>query len=98
MPGHKSRSACVLLGEEALTLDFVLEAGPTDDSPLGTGCLCSSCCEGSSTGLKLLEFFPRPHFEALYVVLIIVLAFLCILMRRRALLNHLRHRPSVGLK
>ncbi|KAM7518656.1 hypothetical protein LguiB_017618 [Lonicera macranthoides] len=99
MPGHKSRSACILLGEDAFTLDFVLEAGPNNnDSLSGTGCLCSSCCEGSSMGLKLLEFFPRPHFEALYLALIIVLAFLCFLMRRRAVFNHLRHRQSVGPK
>lgn len=86
MPGYRSKSTRILLGEEAMTVDFVLD--PEIDH--GESLLRQGC--DSKNRLKLLEFFPRFQLEVFYLVVIIILAFLCFLMKRRVTLNFLKHR------
>ncbi|KAM7511269.1 hypothetical protein LguiB_010144 [Lonicera macranthoides] len=89
MPGYRSKSTRILLGEEAMTVDFVLDPEIAHgESLLRQGC-------DSKNRLKLLEFFPRFQLEVFYLVVIIILAFLCFLMKRRVTLNFLKHRKPL---
>lgn len=89
MPGYRSKSTRILLGEEAMTVDFVLDPEiAREESLLRHGC-------DSKNRLKLLEFFPRFQFEVFYVVVIIILAFLCFLMKSRVTLNLSKHRQPL---
>lgn len=80
MPGYKSRSMRIMLGEEAMTVDFVMDPVITPtNSFLQRGWSCS---------------FPGPHLEVLFIlVLVLVSVFLCFLLKRRVVLNYPKQRP-----
>lgn len=80
MPGYKSRSTRIMLGEEAMTVDFVMDPVITPtNSFLQRGWSCS---------------FPGPHLEVLFIlVLVLVSVFLCFLLKRRVVLNYPKQRP-----
>ncbi|XAR62244.1 Metallocarboxypeptidase D [Bertholletia excelsa] len=94
MPGYKMKSTSILLGEEATTVDFVLDPEISAGSLLRTGCDCS--CKNSIRP-KLVGILPTSDLGILLVI-IALLVFLCFLFKRRAVLNYFKHRQSVGLK
>ncbi|XP_060198684.1 carboxypeptidase SOL1 isoform X1 [Lycium barbarum] len=81
MPGYKSRSTKIMLGEEAMTLDFVMDPVITPtNSFLQRGWSCS---------------LPGPHLEVfLILVLVLVSIFLCFLLKRRVVLNYPKQRQT----
>ncbi|XP_071923773.1 carboxypeptidase SOL1-like isoform X2 [Coffea arabica] len=94
MPGYKSKSTRIILGEEASTVDFILDpvVAARDDS------LPSRCdCSFEKREQKLIELLPGQHSEILIVVILILL-FLCFLMKRRVILNYLRPKQMAGQK
>ncbi|KAK3009558.1 hypothetical protein RJ639_013535 [Escallonia herrerae] len=95
MPGHKPKSTVILLGEEAMTLDFVLDPEITDKESL----LRSGCFRGfdSESRFNFVDFLKGPYL-GVSLVLIFVLAFLWALVRRKLSLNHFKHRQSVAPK
>ncbi|XP_059630399.1 carboxypeptidase SOL1 isoform X2 [Cornus florida] len=95
MPGYKSKRTSILLGEEAMTVDFVLDPEITPKGNiLRSGYDCS--CDHKSR-FKLVEFSPWPYWE-FSVILVLSLAFLCFLLKRRVIFNHIKYRQSVGPK
>ncbi|KAH7835850.1 hypothetical protein Vadar_030488 [Vaccinium darrowii] len=95
MPGYKSKSTSILLAEEAMTLDFILDPEITPmGSLLGSGCDFSW---DNKSRLKFVEYLPRLHLE-ISLTLVLILVFLCFLLRRRAILNYLKRREPVGPK
>ncbi|KAL3504584.1 hypothetical protein ACH5RR_034425 [Cinchona calisaya] len=94
MPGYKSKSTSIILGEEASTVDFILDPVVTfREDVLPRGCDCSF----ENRRLKLVEFFPGQQSE-IFLLLVIILLFLCFLMKRRVILNYLRQKQMVGPK
>ena len=95
MAGYKPKSTFILLGQEAATVDFVLdpEITPTGSS-LRSGCDCSW---DRKSRLKLVEFLSVPQVELSFVA-ILILIFLCFLLKRRAILKYLKHRRLVEPK
>ncbi|CAI9771409.1 unnamed protein product [Fraxinus pennsylvanica] len=95
MPGYRSKSACIVLGEAAMTIDFVLD--PETTHPGSQLIVDSDCYFENKTSLKVLELLPRAHLE-LSIVLILILIFLCFLMNRKVISNSLYQRQSIGPK
>ncbi|XP_021284296.1 carboxypeptidase SOL1 isoform X2 [Herrania umbratica] len=91
VPGYKSKATSIWLGEEAMTVDFILDPGVTSEGTLLQS-ICGCNCGHKSRHL-LVDYFWGIHFEV-YLVLIVVLAFLCFLLRRRIKFNLLKHRQS----
>nr|XP_016436293.1 PREDICTED: carboxypeptidase SOL1-like [Nicotiana tabacum] len=81
MPGYKSRSTRIMLGEEAMTVDFVMDPVITPiNSFLQRGWSCS---------------LPGPHLEVFFIlVLVLVSVFLCFLLKRRVVLNYPKQRQT----
>ncbi|XP_019069155.1 carboxypeptidase SOL1 isoform X2 [Solanum lycopersicum] len=81
MPGYKPRSTSIMLGEEAMTVDFVMDPVITPiNSFLRRGWSCS---------------LPGPHLEVfLILVLVLVSVFLCFLLKRRVVLNYPKQRQT----
>lgn len=94
MRGHKAKSTNVVLGEEASTVDFILDPLITlEDGVLLRDC---DCCFRKSP-LKLTEILRSQdlHF---FLVLMFILVFLCFLMKRKAILAHLKQKQIIGPK
>ncbi|XWS23508.1 hypothetical protein CRYUN_Cryun28dG0020300 [Craigia yunnanensis] len=91
VPGYKSKATNIWLEEEAMTVDFILDPEVTSEGTLLRS-ICDCNCGGKSRLLSV-EYFWGIHFEV-YLVLIVVLAFLCFLLRRRIKFNLLKHRLS----
>lgn len=79
MPGYKTKCACVLLENAAVSVDFVLDPKEEDLSSDGNQ-VCN--CDGTEMFEVVLYSF--------YVLMAIILGFLCFLLRRRVLLR--KHR------
>ncbi|KAA8537958.1 hypothetical protein F0562_027462 [Nyssa sinensis] len=95
MPGYKSKNTCVLLGEEAMTVDFILDPEiASNGNLLKSGCDCSL---NNKSRFKLVEFLPGPHWEV-SLILVSILVFLCFLFKRRVIFNHSKQRQLVGPK
>ncbi|GKV39869.1 hypothetical protein SLEP1_g47572 [Rubroshorea leprosula] len=89
-PGYKSKATSIWLGEEATTLDFILDPEFTS----GVNLLRSVCdCDCISKRLSLAEQIWGVHLEV-YFLLFIFIAFLCFLLRRRMKQNLQKHRQS----
>ncbi|CAN4081211.1 unnamed protein product [Withania somnifera] len=75
MPGDKSRSTRIVLGEEAMRVDFVMDSVITPtNSFLQRRWSCS---------------LPGPHLEILFIlVLVLVSVFVCFLLKRGVILNY----------
>lgn len=94
MPGYRPKSACVELGEETLTVDFVLD--PTnstthedDQLPEDSGCYFDN-----KISFPVIDFLPVPQLE-ISVILLLMLGFLCFLMKRRVRPNHLNQKQML---
>ncbi|KAK0575530.1 hypothetical protein LWI29_002209 [Acer saccharum] len=92
MPGYKSKSTVIWLEEGAITVDFILDP---DGTPKGN--LLRNICDcdyyGSKSKVAVLDYFWGFHFEICFV-LIVFLAFLCFLFKRRMKFSLLKQRPS----
>lgn len=89
MPGYKTRSTTINIGEEPMTLDFILEP----DVTRADNFLPNQCNNKSS--MKILEAISKPHFQV-SLTLILILAFFYFLMKRKAIVNHFKVRKSLG--
>ncbi|KAL3845874.1 hypothetical protein ACJIZ3_003277 [Penstemon smallii] len=96
MPGYKSKSTCIVLGEAAATVDFVLD--PETNNKGGELVLSSNCNFENITSVQVMEFLPVSSQLEISVVLILILAFLCFLMKRRVKSTHLNQRQTLGPK
>nr|GMC55191.1 carboxypeptidase SOL1 [Ipomoea batatas] len=83
MPGYKSKSTHIILGEEAMTVDFILDP------------VIANADDGFLQKSWDNNFLPWWQSK-LFIILILILTFLCIL--RRRLLNRSKHRQNAGLK
>ncbi|XP_076925436.1 carboxypeptidase SOL1-like [Bidens hawaiensis] len=83
MPGYKTRSTTINMGEDPMTVDFILE-------PINSY-LPHQLCNRSS--INILEVVAKPHFQAA-LILMLVLTFLFFLMKRKAISNHFRGRKQ----
>ncbi|PIN14902.1 Metallocarboxypeptidase D [Handroanthus impetiginosus] len=93
MPGYRTKSTCIVLGEAAATVDFVLDPETTDKG--GQIVVGSNCYFENKTAVQVTEVLPTEHIE-ISIPLILILAFLCFLMKRRVKPNHTNQRQSVG--
>ncbi|GLU06946.1 hypothetical protein SLE2022_239290 [Rubroshorea leprosula] len=89
-PGYKSKATSIWLGEEATTLDFILDPEFTSGVNLLRS-VCDSDC--MSKRLSLAEQIWGVHLEV-YFFLFVFIAFLCFLLRRRMKQNLQKHRQS----
>ncbi|KAG4148225.1 hypothetical protein ERO13_D05G273101v2 [Gossypium hirsutum] len=88
VPGYKSKATHIWLEkEEATNVDFILDPEVSSDGTL----LRSICDCGRKSRLLSIGYFWGTHFEV-YLVLIVVLAFLCFLLTRRIKSNLLKQR------
>lgn len=93
MHGYKNKSTKILLGEEAMSLDFILDPTiPHQGSSFKSSCYYPSDGDGMG-GFPLLEIVPGSQLQVLYVALVIILVFLFFLIMRRVLSR--KHRQSV---
>ncbi|GLT68144.1 hypothetical protein SLA2020_404020 [Shorea laevis] len=89
-PGYKSKATSIWLGEEATTLDFILDPEFTS----GVNLLRSVCdCDCASKRLSFAEQIWGVHLEV-YLFLFVFIAFLCFLLGRRMKQNLQKHRQS----
>ncbi|XP_021662895.2 carboxypeptidase SOL1 isoform X2 [Hevea brasiliensis] len=88
MPGYKSKTTWIVLGESAMSVDFILDPEVTAMENLRIICDCSYC------GKSKLENLWGFHLEFYYIILITILVFLCVLLIWRMRLNFLNHRQS----
>ncbi|KAL8172388.1 hypothetical protein V2J09_024192 [Rumex salicifolius] len=95
MPGYKSKSASVWLEKEATTADFILD--PEDAlnrKRVSSDCDCNCDTKGS---LEMADIFVKPHME-ISLVIVVLLVFFCLILRRRVGFNYPKHRQPVGPK
>ncbi|XP_024972719.1 carboxypeptidase SOL1 [Cynara cardunculus var. scolymus] len=89
MPGYKKRTTTIVMGDEPMTVDFILEP----DISLSSSFLPNHCSNRSS--LKIFKLVSKPHLQV-FLTLVLIIAFLCFLMKRKAIVNHFKVRKSVG--
>lgn len=89
MAGYRSKRACVILGEGAVTVDFVLDPETSSSRTLNesrvledSGCFFDS----KMSSVQVVDFWPAWLLE-ISLVLFVMLGFLCFLMQRRARRN-----------
>ncbi|PKI35464.1 hypothetical protein CRG98_044150 [Punica granatum] len=95
MTGYKSKTTIIRLEAGPMALDFILDPEVSNgEHRLESVCDCS--CTTGGSGLEVMGFLWNSHLEV-YFVLVIVLAFVCILLlRKRARLSFLRHSRQQG--
>lgn len=92
MPGYKSKRACVVLGEGAVTVDFILDPlTSNEDSQLVED---SGCYFDNNSIIQMIDFLPVPQLQV-SLLLILMLGFLCFLMKRRVRPNHLNQKQTL---
>ncbi|KAL6504188.1 suppressor of los1-1 [Orobanche gracilis] len=91
MPGYRSRTACVVLGEGPMTVDFVLD--PETDAEGSQFSVDPGCYFGSTSGVQVVDILPVPHLE-ISAILILILGFLFFLLTRRVRSNHLNLKET----
>lgn len=79
MPGYKSKSTSIWLDEGPMTVDFILEPEVAVKGTILQNVYDCNCI--SKSRLDFVEFFGGAHLE-IYFVLILILGFLCLLLRR----------------
>lgn len=87
-PGYKLKTTTITL-EEATTVDFILDPDVT-----GEGSSVRSACDCNCDGKNSYEF--RWVHLGISAILIVILALLCLLLRRRAISHVFKHRLSLG--
>ncbi|KAL3621531.1 suppressor of los1-1 [Castilleja foliolosa] len=91
MPGYRSKSACVVLGEGAINVDFVLDPDP---DPEGSQHLVDSGCYFENKfGVQVMDYLPVPRLE-ISVIFILMLGFLCFLLKGRIRPNQFNQKPT----
>nr|XP_043636786.1 carboxypeptidase SOL1 [Erigeron canadensis] len=89
MPGYKTRSTTILMREEAMMVDFILEPDVTQaDSFLPSRC-------SSRNYFHIMDVISKPQLQ-ISLTLLLVLAFLYFLMKRKAIVNHFKARRAKG--
>ncbi|GAV90329.1 Peptidase_M14 domain-containing protein [Cephalotus follicularis] len=91
-PQYKSKTTHIWLGEEAMTVDFILDPEVTTEGNNLLRSVCD-CTYGSKSRFAFVEFLWRDHLEV-YFVLIVILTSLCFLLKRRLKSNLMKHRQS----
>ncbi|KAL6578273.1 suppressor of los1-1 [Orobanche minor] len=91
MPGYRSRTACVVLGEDTMTVDFVLD--PETDAEGSQFSVDPGCYFESTSGVQVVDILPVPRLE-ISAILILILGFLFFLLTRRVRSNHLNHKET----
>ncbi|XP_047976579.1 carboxypeptidase SOL1-like isoform X1 [Salvia hispanica] len=94
-PGYKSKRACVILGDGAVTVDFVLD--PETSSTHSESRVLedyAGCYFDSKPSLQVVDFLPASQLE-ISIMLFVMLGLLCFLMQRRARRNHKQMPVSV---
>ncbi|GER49725.1 carboxypeptidase D, partial [Striga asiatica] len=61
MPGYRPKSACVVLGQSAITVDFVLD--PETNSEGSKPLEDSGCYFDNTFGVQVMDFMPVPRLE-----------------------------------
>lgn len=84
MHGYKNKSTKILLGEEAMSLDFILDPTVPHRGSSKSSCYYPADGDGMG-GFPLLEIVPGSQLRVLYVTLVIILVFLFFLIMRRVL-------------
>ncbi|KAL1561503.1 suppressor of los1-1 [Salvia divinorum] len=95
MPGYRSKRACVILGEGAVTVDFVLD--PETSSTHSESRVLEDyarCYFDSTPSLQVVDFLPATQLE-ISLLLFVMLGLLCFLMQRRARKNQKQTHVSV---
>lgn len=95
MHGYKKKSTQILLGEEAMSLDFVLD--PTilrQGSSFKSSCYYPTDGDGMG-GFPLLDFVPGSQLQILYVTSFICLVFLFLLIMRKVMSRQPKYRQPV---
>lgn len=88
VPGYKSKTTAIWLGDGAAALDFILDPRVTTEGTSGIrACDCNSEHQN-----KLLLVIWGVHLEV-YLVIFIALAFIFFLVKRRTKFNLVKHRP-----
>lgn len=97
MTGYKSKTTTIKLEEGAMAVDFILDPEvPSGENRLESACDCS--CTTSRSVVQLMGSLWTTHMEVSFL-LVVVLAFVCILLcRRRVRFSFLRHRQQGGSK
>ncbi|XP_057532033.1 carboxypeptidase SOL1 [Amaranthus tricolor] len=94
-PGYKSKSTTIFLVEEATTADFILEPETNNAGKIvGSGCDCSG---NYKNRLEMVDILAHPQME-ISMVIIVALAFLLLLYRRKLCLSFPKHRQALGSK
>ncbi|XP_073000243.1 carboxypeptidase SOL1 isoform X2 [Typha latifolia] len=94
--GFHTKTTRILLEEEAVNLDFILnrEEGAIKHQSFTSDCECN--CE-SKDKLELVAFLRGYHLE-LYLLVSVILLFLCFVLRTRKMFRHLSHRHFSGTR
>ncbi|KMT19605.1 hypothetical protein BVRB_1g012210 [Beta vulgaris subsp. vulgaris] len=94
-PGYKSKTTTIFLEEEATTADFILEPETTNVGQiLDTGCHCSG---NNRNRLEVGDILAHPQMEVSLVV-VVALAFILLLYRRKLCFSLPKHRQIAGSK
>ncbi|CAA0842000.1 carboxypeptidase D- putative [Striga hermonthica] len=91
MPGYRPKSACVVLGQSAVTVDFILD--PETNSEGSKPLEDSGCYFDNTIGVQVMDFMPVPRLE-IPVIFILMLGFLFFLLKRRVRSNHLNQKQT----
>ncbi|KAL6527223.1 hypothetical protein OROGR_016313 [Orobanche gracilis] len=92
MPGYRSRTACVVLGEGSMTVDFVLD--PETDAEGSQFSVDPGCYFESTSGVQVVGILPVPRLE-IAAILILMFGFLCFLLTRGVRSNHLNQKETM---
>lgn len=93
MPGYKPKGTTIMLGEEAMSVDFVLDPELNPPRSLLRRS-CDDICDCNKK-LKLVQFLSVPRLELLALIIFVSL-FLCFLLKRRTIRLYWKRRPSIG--
>ncbi|XP_065881866.1 carboxypeptidase SOL1 [Euphorbia lathyris] len=85
MPGYKSKTTSISLGEAATTVDFILDPEVEGDGRFRSFNYCN--CDGNNSN----DVFWGVHFE-IYIILVMILVFLYLMLTRRMKFNFSNHR------
>ncbi|XP_058111276.1 carboxypeptidase SOL1 isoform X2 [Magnolia sinica] len=92
MPGYKSKATHILLGDEAASLDFILD--PVKDPPkqkLPHGC---DCINDNNSKLELVELLNGNHLKITLAV-VGILGFTCLVLRRKMIFKFRRQKQAM---
>ncbi|XP_038696670.1 carboxypeptidase SOL1 isoform X2 [Tripterygium wilfordii] len=84
VPGYKSKTTHIWLGEEAATVDFILDPDVITNVPVRSICDCSYCYKSG------VEYSLGLHF-GVYFIVIVFLALIYLLVNRRMKFNLFKH-------